>query len=730
MFKPEIQIYRFGGFQLDAVKRVLLHENAPVQLPSRAFDVLLALVKHNQCVIDKDELMRLVWGERVVEENNLVRHISTLRKALYESPNDHRYIVTVPGRGYSFVAEVERTQAVDAELLSGNHNHGALHIQADGGANSFERGASPGRSEAATIELPGGAPGVRKSKISLWASVFVLLLASTGLLVKFLHTRTKPAALNSYRDWEVVKLTYTGGSICPAISPDGKHLAYINKESGRESVWIQQLATFTHQQLTPPDGFNYFTLLFSPDGSELYFVRSEFPKPLKSLYRMSALGGVATKLRDDIDSQIALSRDGARLCFTRRNSQGKSEFVVTDANGVEERVLARRRLEFPAWSPDGKVIAFSVGNAASGGEDMSIHEIHLDDGATREISAKRWNFVAHKSWLPDGSGLIVCARAQKTNVMQLWFVAYPSGDARPLSNDLDDFKNIRLTEDARMLAAEKIVSVSDIWRVPLADVASAKKAGVGGRSGLCIPPDGRIVYSSIQPGEHSKAWIMNADGTQQKQLTTGRSYDASFATSPDGRFIVFASNRTGYFEIWRMNTDGGDLIQLTDSKGANHPSVAPDGGWVIYLSSNDGYLNKVPIDGGAPQRVAGKAVGVSAVSPDGKLIAYFAQGKETWVIAVSSFEDGAAVRRFEVGSNSLNNTSLKWMPDGKALLYSVSSDGVANIWMQPLNGGPPRQVTDFKADGMFRFDISPDGKTLVCARGGWKHDIVLVKNLR
>src|SRR5262252_8646466 len=107
MVKQEIQLYKFGAFQLDTVKRVLLHDNSPVQLPSRAFDVLLALVEHNQCVIDKDELMRMVWGERVVEENNLTRHISTLRKALEESPNDHRYIVTLPGRGYSFVAPVE-----------------------------------------------------------------------------------------------------------------------------------------------------------------------------------------------------------------------------------------------------------------------------------------------------------------------------------------------------------------------------------------------------------------------------------------------------------------------------------------------------------------------------------------------------------------------------------------------------------------------------------------------
>jgi DNA-binding winged helix-turn-helix (wHTH) protein len=90
MFNSEAQIYRFSEFQLDAVKRVLLRGNSLVQLPSRAFDVLLALVEHNQRVIDKDELMRLVWGERVVEENNLMRHISTLRKALDEGPNDHR----------------------------------------------------------------------------------------------------------------------------------------------------------------------------------------------------------------------------------------------------------------------------------------------------------------------------------------------------------------------------------------------------------------------------------------------------------------------------------------------------------------------------------------------------------------------------------------------------------------------------------------------------------------
>src|SRR5262245_34359843 len=125
MVKPEVQFYNFGEFRLDAVRRVLLREDEPVQLPSRALDVLLALLEHSQSVIDRDELMRLVWGDRVVEENNLNRHISTLRRVLGEGPNDHRYIVTSPGRGYSFVAEVDRVATNGGRFVPGEENGGS-----------------------------------------------------------------------------------------------------------------------------------------------------------------------------------------------------------------------------------------------------------------------------------------------------------------------------------------------------------------------------------------------------------------------------------------------------------------------------------------------------------------------------------------------------------------------------------------------------------------------------
>jgi Tol biopolymer transport system component/DNA-binding winged helix-turn-helix (wHTH) protein len=729
MVKSETQFFKFGTFEIDTVKRVLLHENAPVQLPSRAFDVLLALVEHNHYVVDKDELMRLVWGERVVEENNLTRHISTLRKALDESPNDHRYIVTVPGRGYSFVADIQRVQT-NGERLSAPKRNGN---DAAPGTDS-RNGLSDNTVELITQLDAGQARDIERTRLKgrwLWASALVLVIAASVLLgLSLLRTRSKLTEMNSYRTWDVIRLTRSGGSVLPDISRDGRYVAYVNKESGQESVWILQLATSTRQQIVPAEKFVYFDLLFTLDGSEVYFTRREGSAPQPALYRIPVLGGVVKKLRVDIDSRIILSPDGAHLAFARRNNADKPEVIIADADGVEERVVFGGRLDFPAWSPDGKVIAFSTGNADSGGENMSLNEIRLDDGMKREISLKKWNYLSHKAWLPDGSGLIVCAREQKSNASQLWFVAYPSGDAHPLSSELDSFSVPRLTGDGRTLVTQQTAAVSDIWSGPLANISSAKKVGVWGKSGVGFIGNWAIVYSSLQAGESTKIWVMNIDGTEPKQVTAENGNDTSAVASPDGRHIVFASDRSGNLEIWRMKVDGSNLLQLTSGKGATSPSITPDGKWVIYLSPADGYLYKVPINGGDSARVAGQAVGVSAVSPDGNLIGYFTWVKNRWGIAVSSFEDGSLVKTFDLSSQSLNNRALKWAPDGKSLLYAASSDGVGNIWLLPVETGPPRQITNFKADGIFHFDISPDGKDLICARGAWKHDIVLIKNVK
>src|SRR5262249_26111387 len=112
------RFYEFGPFRIDTVKRLLLRDGEPVALKAKCFETLLTLVESRGQVLDKDELMRRIWPDTIVEESNLTGYISVLRRALGENPQEHRYIVTVPGRGYSFVAEVKEIREERAELMS------------------------------------------------------------------------------------------------------------------------------------------------------------------------------------------------------------------------------------------------------------------------------------------------------------------------------------------------------------------------------------------------------------------------------------------------------------------------------------------------------------------------------------------------------------------------------------------------------------------------------------
>src|SRR5262245_33765377 len=110
-------IYEFGPFRLDAAKHLLLCDGQPVPLTTKALDTLLVLVEHGGQLVTKDEMMRQVWHDTVVEEGNLTVTISMLRKALGEGPSEHRYIETVPRRGYRFVASVREVCGEGAEFL-------------------------------------------------------------------------------------------------------------------------------------------------------------------------------------------------------------------------------------------------------------------------------------------------------------------------------------------------------------------------------------------------------------------------------------------------------------------------------------------------------------------------------------------------------------------------------------------------------------------------------------
>ena len=116
------ELYEFGPFRVDPEKETLLREGEPVALTPKTFQILLVLIRHNEEVVTKDDLMKAVWPDTFVEEANLSRNISMLRKALGETAQDHRYIVTVPGRGYRLVENVHLIPDQEVNIVAATHS--------------------------------------------------------------------------------------------------------------------------------------------------------------------------------------------------------------------------------------------------------------------------------------------------------------------------------------------------------------------------------------------------------------------------------------------------------------------------------------------------------------------------------------------------------------------------------------------------------------------------------
>ena len=124
------RFHDFGPFRVDANRRLLLREGKTVPLTPKAFEILMVLIRNADRIVGKDELIKLIWPDTIVEENNLTRNISSLRKALEEGPTEHRFIVTIPGRGYHFAAEVP-VMAPDSEFVFERHARAEVEIEGE-----------------------------------------------------------------------------------------------------------------------------------------------------------------------------------------------------------------------------------------------------------------------------------------------------------------------------------------------------------------------------------------------------------------------------------------------------------------------------------------------------------------------------------------------------------------------------------------------------------------------
>jgi serine/threonine protein kinase len=563
--------------------------------------------------------------------------------------------------------------------------------------------------------------------------VAMLVIAAVGIVAYKLSQRESSTPFQTIR---ISQLTTIGKVFRASISPDGKYIAYAVDDGEQQSLWLMQIAAMSKVQLVPAIPGQYFGITFTPDGNFVDYVLWSQTTNTVSLYQVSALGGVPRKLLDDVHTPITFSSDGNRLAFVRTNpNTGEYALMIAHADGSGEQKLASRRLpDFyflqggPSWSLDGKTIVCPAGSF-TGGFHVGVIEVRLENGAEREITSQRWFWIGQPKWLKNGTGLVMTAKERLSGPEQIWTVSYPGGEAKQLTNDLNNYRSLSLSSDASVIAAVQSLGISSTWLTPGADSSRAKQIATGHYDSLAWTPQGDIVYASSESG-NLDIWMMDANGSNHKQLTFDSHTDFYPVTSPDGRHVAFISDRAGAFNVWRMNVDGSNLKQLTSGGGAEAPYFSPDGKWVLYSNLAHGKLSlwKVPTAGGNSIQVTDKASWSPVVSPDGRLIACYYAADEMGVqvkLAVIPFEGGPPVKMFDIISQL-----VRWTPDGGSLTYIVDRAGMSNIWKQPLDGGPPAQLTKFKADRIFSFDWSHDGKQLALVRGVVSSDVVQITEVK
>jgi serine/threonine protein kinase/Tol biopolymer transport system component len=558
-----------------------------------------------------------------------------------------------------------------------------------------------------------------------WRRAAGLVFALVAVSYLLRHSRVADSGSASkavaFDQLQVTQLTSSGNAFLPTVSPDGKYVVYQQPGPEGNGLFLRQVSATTSVRLVAPDGSRSPRAeTIGPDATFVDYWRPDF-----TIWRVPFLGGTPKQIVDGAATPIGWSPDGQRMTFIRgqelvtANREGADIRSIAERSGFGTSTMPGGTLVAPAWSPDGRRIAM-FRRLGEDVRDIGIEVFDVPDGQSRIVHT-RGDVPLGLSWFDDRTLLI--AQALETGTpSQLWRIDYPGGERTRLSNDTTRYSNISLSADGNTLVAARPETRVAIWvgdnKGVGRDVVRATPFLSSAYQYATLGWDGsRLLFTHTLNGRY-EIFRVDPDGGTPEPVIPGR----EFSVANDGT-IVFRAVGDGD-GLWKVGRDGQHPVEL--AKGSvSYPMISADAQQVVY-NARDGEaqtLWSVPAAGGTPTKMLPLGImSFSDISPDGRSI--IVQNDDKW----AACDLPACTTRKPIAP--IVGGRPRWLPEGNAFSYF---DGKTNtvLWQQPLDGSPPRQVTEATSDGMIgSYAWSRDGKRLAISYALPTSDIVLFKGLK
>ncbi len=671
--------YRFGPFHVDGRLRRLFRDGQPVPLTTKAVDTLVALLERAGRVVEKDELLRVVWGEVVVGEETLAQNLSTLRRVLEDDPTSPVFIATVPRRGYKFVAPLQT---------------GRPQPPAD--AREQPMASAPRRA------------GWRFAGL---AGALGLAVAAGALATPWLSARNPPRPAVEFTIPEPESATFSAIGGMLALSPDGEFVTFVaNDSEGVPSIWLRPLNSSTARRLTGTEGAAQ--MIWSADSRALAFFAD---RRLKSVDIATGAVRVIAALTTGRTLGGTWSRAGQILFSVPTEGL----YIVSAAGGSPERApldaACADCASWPHFLPDGRRFLYTVASS-----EPSVRGIYV--GELGQRSGRRLlDVVSSATFIPPGfvsyssSGTLY---VQPVDPVSLALAGVPRPLADGVAVNPRTGRAVMATSENGVLAFRRPLVTELVW-VDRAGTAIGAATPPGTYLAFSIAPDGQhVAVAQLDPRTGtSDIWVYGPG--RVVRVTDDVAWDGDPVWSDDGRQVAYSSRRDGRWRIYRRPaTAVGPEELLVDADTLLEPLQNLQSGQLVYATprGTSDVIWKLGPDGPTPFAHVGDPYSSNArLSSDERWLARGSEG----TLYISGFPFGATRRPIAEGASI-----PRWRQDGRELFYLSREFTIVSV---PVD--PPRTPGELPGRTLFRaseltltgisgqvYDAAPDGQRFLLKR--------------